>query len=655
MNLTINQALKQAIAAHEAGRAQDAERLYRAILQSQPLHPDANHNLGVLAVSLNKTDKALPLFEAALKSNPKIEQFWVSYIDALVKVGQVKDAKKIIKKAVKKGLNAKKLDALLHQPKTSAGTKKPSREQLSSLFEHYRSGRFNSAETLAKALIHDFPQHIFAWELLGAMLHQIGRAQDSLVYLQMCAQLAPRKPEAHSNLALAYASLGNLDAAKVSYTKAIALEPDDPEMHCNFGNTLQRMRKTDEAISSYIEAIRLKPDFADAYLNLSVLYEKNNKIELALSVLKKAKEKVSDREQDFLLSEALISFRNGDFENSGNLIKKINLDDLGEERKRVFMKLRADWLDNRKDFCAAFNAYKLFNNHVKNTGEYKNHNADEYFECQRKKAFQLRHLQETSPYISNLETSWLQPTFLIGFPRSGTTLLDTILRTHSKVEVSEEIPITIKMNRKLGSLTDIALIEDIDEAAAKIASNFYIEELEKHITLNKDCIAIDKLPLNILELPLINRIFPKAKFILALRHPFDCVLSCWMQDFKLNPAMSNMTDLDRITDFYATTMEILLLCEERYSLNIQKIRYEDMVIDFKKNVSNVLEFLSLDWEEKLVTYQNTAYSRGRINTPSYAQVVKPLYKTASYRWKNYEKHLYELNQRLEPWVSKFGY
>ena len=80
-----------------------------------------------------------------------------------------------------------------------------------------------------------------------------------------------------------------------------------------------------------------------------------------------------------------------------------------------------------------------------------------------------------------------------------------------------------------------------------------------------------------------------------------------------------------------------------------------MVIDFKKNVSNVLEFLSLDWEEKLVTYQNTAYSRGRINTPSYAQVVKPLYKTASYRWKNYEKHLYELNQRLEPWVSKFGY
>jgi tetratricopeptide (TPR) repeat protein len=655
MNLSIKQALEQAIAAQQEGRAQDAERLYRAILQSQPFHPDANHNLGVLAVSFNKTDMALPLFEAALKSNPKIEQFWVSYIDALVKVGLITDAKKIIKKAVKKGLNAKKLNMLLHEPKTSVGVKKPPQKQLSSLLEHYQNGRFSSAETLAKVLIHDFPQHIFAWKLLGAMLYQIDRVQDSVGYLQMCAQLAPQEHEAQSNLALAYASLGNLDAAEVSYAKAIALQPDDPETHCNFGNTLQRMRKTDEAISSYIEAIKLKPDFADPYINLCVLYEKNNKIDLALSVLKKAKKKVSSREQDFLMSEALILFRNGDFEKSGKLIKKVNPDDLSKERKRVFLKLRADWLDNKKDFCAAFNAYKLFNKHVKNTGEYKKHNAEEYFECQRKKARQLRHLQETSPYNPNFETSHLQPTFLIGFPRSGTTLLDTILRTHSKIDVAEEIPIIIKMNRNLGSLPNISMTEDIDEAAAKVASNFYIEELGKHAKLNKNCIAIDKFPLNILEIPLINRIFPKAKFILALRHPLDCVLSCWMQDFKLNPAMSNMTDLDRITDFYATTMEILLLCEERYSLNIQKIRYEDLVIDFKKNVSNVLDFLSLDWEENIETYQNTAYSRGRINTPSYAQVIKPLYKTAAYRWKNYEQHLYELNQRLEPWVSKFGY
>ena len=95
MELTIEQALQQGIAAHKEGKLQDAERLYRAILQSQPLHPDANHNLGVLAVSVNKADAALPLFKAALEANPKIEQFWLSYIDALIKEKQFDNAKQV--------------------------------------------------------------------------------------------------------------------------------------------------------------------------------------------------------------------------------------------------------------------------------------------------------------------------------------------------------------------------------------------------------------------------------------------------------------------------------------------------------------------------------------------------------------------------------
>ena len=96
MELTIEQALQQGVAAHKEGKLQDAERLYRAILQSQPAHPDANHNLGVLAVSFNKADLALPLFKTALEANPKIEQFWLSYIDALIKEKQFENAKQVL-------------------------------------------------------------------------------------------------------------------------------------------------------------------------------------------------------------------------------------------------------------------------------------------------------------------------------------------------------------------------------------------------------------------------------------------------------------------------------------------------------------------------------------------------------------------------------
>ena len=111
MELTIEQALQQGVAAQKEGKLEEAERLYRAILQSQPLHPDANHNLGLIVASANQSDVALPLFKAALEANPKIEQFWLSYIDALTIENEFKHAKRVIKKAKKAGFVGKKLKA----------------------------------------------------------------------------------------------------------------------------------------------------------------------------------------------------------------------------------------------------------------------------------------------------------------------------------------------------------------------------------------------------------------------------------------------------------------------------------------------------------------------------------------------------------------
>ena len=115
MEVTIEQALQQGVTAHKEGKLQDAERLYRAILQSQPLHPDANHNLGVLAVSVNKADAALPLFKTALEANPKIEQFWLSYLDALIKEKQLNNASKVIEQAKEHGVAKEKINVFERQ------------------------------------------------------------------------------------------------------------------------------------------------------------------------------------------------------------------------------------------------------------------------------------------------------------------------------------------------------------------------------------------------------------------------------------------------------------------------------------------------------------------------------------------------------------
>jgi tetratricopeptide (TPR) repeat protein len=268
MELTIEEALQQAVAAHKEGKLQDAERLYRAILESHPLHPDANHNLGILLASLNKADAALPLFKTALEANPKIEQFWVSYIGALVVANQLKDAKQAIKKAKKKGFNAKKLDALLSQLKMTVNTKEPTQEQLVSLLEHYQNARLGEAEKLAMSTTQEFPKHQFGWKVLGAVLKQTGRLGESLVASENSLKLAPHDAEAYNNLGNTLKELGRSEEAEASYTQAIALKPDYALARFNLGVVLQKLGRLDEAEASYTHAIAHKPDFTKAHNSL---------------------------------------------------------------------------------------------------------------------------------------------------------------------------------------------------------------------------------------------------------------------------------------------------------------------------------------------------------------------------------------------------
>jgi len=213
MELTIEQALQQGVAAHNSGNLQEAERAYQAILQSQPKHPDANHNLGLIAISVNQIEASLPLFKTALNVNPNIEQFWISYIDALFKNNQVKDAKQAIKKAAKKGFNAKKLQALRSQLKNVSDNKVPSQELLISLLEHYQNGRLSEAEKLATDISQQFPQHQFAWKVLGAIFEQSGRTSEAENANQTSVALSPQDAEAHINLGNTLKELGRLGEA----------------------------------------------------------------------------------------------------------------------------------------------------------------------------------------------------------------------------------------------------------------------------------------------------------------------------------------------------------------------------------------------------------------------------------------------------------
>ena len=302
MELTIDQALRQGVAAHKGGKLQDAERLYRAILQAQPNHPDANHNLGVLAVSVGKLLEAIPLFKLAVEANPQIEQFWWSYIDALIKVERFDDAKRVLGEVEGSGVSSKKLEFLRQQiqaasPENKKSTRQgltvsekrkklagkknrkkrkahgdasgaaPSQDQINRLARAYHADRLAEAEEIALSLSQKFPRHPFGWKVLGVLLKKTGRLNESLLPMQKSAELSPHDAETHGNLGATLQKLGRLDEAESSYRQAIALKPDYAEAHSNLALTLQELGRLDDAEASYRQAIVLKPDFAEARNN----------------------------------------------------------------------------------------------------------------------------------------------------------------------------------------------------------------------------------------------------------------------------------------------------------------------------------------------------------------------------------------------------
>jgi len=279
MELSIEQALQQGIAAHAEGKLEEAERLYRTILQSQPLHPDANHNLGVLAVSVNKAGAALPLFKTALAANPKIKQFWLSYIDALIKENQLNDAEQTIQQGKLQGVAGEILNSLEAQLASINETENvsnlsPSQARLNALLKQYNTGRFSDAESSALAITQEFPRHQFAWKVLGAVYEQAGRNSEAINANQTSVTLSPEDAEAHSNLGNTFKKQGRLDEAETSYKQAIALKPDYAEAHSNLGNTLYDQGRFDKAEASYTQAIALKPDYAEPHCSLgNTLYE----------------------------------------------------------------------------------------------------------------------------------------------------------------------------------------------------------------------------------------------------------------------------------------------------------------------------------------------------------------------------------------------
>ena len=445
----------------------------------------------------------------------------------------------------------------------------------------------------------------------------------------------------------------NFKLAKKYFNISLSINENNPITQNNLGLVLAHLNNELESIQHFKKAIELNSEYKEPIYNLLEIYEKTNMLtelkELVLFCLKKFK-----NNQIVKFYYALTLEKQNHINQAKTILENID-----------FIEYSADWdikktyqlgkiNDALKNYPKAFSYFNKANEKSLNligknllTNNIYMTKVDQYLK-QSYKSFSPKQKYQTSTNII------AKHFFLIGFPRSGTTLLDTILRSHEDILVVEEKPIVQKMISNLSSLEEL---ENIKENDIKNLSSIYFSELYKITDINNinKKILIDKFPLNIIESRLIHLIFPEAKFIFSVRHPLDCVLSCFMQNFQINQAMVNFLDIEITARLYDKIMQIWTNYKEISKHSVCQIKYENLTHHFEKTLINLIKFMEINWNIDLLNFNKTAINRERIRTPSYTQVTQPIYTSSSFRWLNYKNELKLIIPILDKWMKYFNY
>jgi len=518
-----------------------------------------------------------------------------------------------------------------------------------------KNKNYIEAKNLLEKAISIQPEMFEANHNLAILNLQLGNLDSSILYFEKSKKIKPKFPQIYFNLGLAYDRKKNIDLAIINFKKVNKLDPNNPVVLHNIGHLYTKKFETIKAEEYLIKSLDLDPNRIITYDELFSLYDRSNQIEKFSNLLDKAKKILSEKD---LVSyyEAVFTYNQKNFKQTIQILENIDLKENYVSQNINKHSLLAKSYDQTCNFEKAYNHFKI-NNQLMNESYGKGVNEKSFIELVTQRINFFKNFNINRWKQHQLKDEFFQPIFLIGFPRSGTTLLDTILRTNKSIEIIEEKPVLRNFLRNL----DIKIknnfnhLDNLDKKFIQNMQNFYFEEREQYLENKKTKIVIDKMPLNIIYIAEILRFFPNAKFIFALRNPYDSILSCFMQQFELNPAMKNFTSLESSVILYDLVMKLWTIYRDVFSINCHFIKYEDLVTDFEKTTKEIFKFLEIDWSDNTKNFYMTAKKRLNISTPSYNQITSPLYSRSIGRWKNYEKEFKGLKNILDPWLDEFNY
>ena len=486
---------------------------------------------------------------------------------------------------------------------------------------HARQGRRREAFEAYKRADELAPNQPPILNSLGALLKQLGDLDGAREILERVTALAPSVTEAHYNLASIYSALDDQQRARQSYERAVQTNPNHSEALAKYAHYLETQHDLDEARQFADRALAVQPENAVAQLTLAELDAR-----------------AGDHDAVVARLEPYLQSHTPPPENNALLRGQLgkSLEKLGRygDAFATFAKANAIHHTHYAEMIAQENSPRSPAN-----------------------LSRLRQFFATADISDWSKSDGLvgeDPIFLVGFPRSGTTMLDQILTSHPEITVLEE------KENLIDAWTDFILAPDALERLATATPhtlNHYREAYWRRVYAHAQSgggLIVDKLPLDIALLGFIHRFFPSAKFIFALRDPRDAVLSCFQQTFAMNTAMFQFLALDRAADYYDQVMQLGQHAREHLPLQLHEVRYENVIDDLKGEIEPLLKFLGVDWDDALLRYHELAKSR-HIRTPSAKQVIQKPYKTSIEKWRHYEKEMTPVLPQLRPWATQFGY
>ncbi|MEM7431492.1 MAG: sulfotransferase [Pseudomonadota bacterium] len=608
-------------------QASEAEEWLRRAIELAPSFAKPHEDLGFLLVEAGRADEAVTILETATRLDPKSENAYYSLGKALAMLGRGADADRAFEAAF--DLN-------------------PIRKNLAYAAEHHQAGRFDEAERCYREVLRGSPNNVdamrllagiligkpsleeaedllrqvvalapdysLAWLDLGGMMHEQHRYREAIECFEQAIRLEPNRAKPIYMMGGSLAPAGRTDDALKCYQRVVDIQPTHAGGWLSLGHTLKTVGRQTEAVDAYRECIRVRPDNGEAFWSLANLKTYQ------------------------LSAEDIAAMRDSVEKDEGvSTQSRVNL---------LFALGKAS--EDAGDYDAAWDFYSRGNSEQRQL-EYYDSTETEVSNDELIEVFDAELLER----LSGLGDPDPSPIFILGLPRSGSTLLEQILSSHSAVEGTSELPyigrVATSLNRnRADGINYPFAVRELGERHLRALANDYLTWAGFHRHTDRP-FFVDKMPNNFPSIGLIHLMLPNAKIIDARRYPLDSTFSCYRQLFAKGQTF--VYDLSDIGEYYLQYQRIMDYWHQVLPGRVLTVQYEDMVTDFDDQVRRLLDYCELPFEEDCLNFYKTDRP---VRTASSEQVRQPVYTKSVHYWRNYEQHLEELIEVLEPVLPRYA-